>query len=125
MASSGAVDALGQALGKVLDLFTVFDLSFILSGAALLASGIYLWTGLGGTPPQMDTLGIVSGIISAYLLGLVAFAIGRPVRKAAVGPWYKPAVEKNRPSKTRRRFFKRARFDVRKRTARRGDAAAA
>jgi len=82
------VDLLGQLAGafaelfkKIAAVFDVFDLSFFLSGALLLAA-VSFWD---SSPPDWmapkTVLGIIMLVVSAYVAGLVSFAVGRFARR--------------------------------------------
>lgn len=68
---------------KMVDFFDVFDLSFFVSGAMVLAGMIFMLTELEvGLPPfegTMERFGAAA--LSCYLLGLMAFASGRYIRR--------------------------------------------
>lgn len=82
-------DLVQKILERLVDFFDIFDLSFFVSGAMVLAGSLYLlqfvsstWTGF--PVPEWGT-GFTFGavVLACYLLGMIAFATGRWLR----GTW--------------------------------------
>src|SRR5687768_7693453 len=71
-----ALKSIFEKLGQFLD---IFDLSFLVSGAATLSAVWYAWNAAGGTlaiAPQ-GAVAVIALILVVYGCGLLSFAIGR------------------------------------------------
>lgn len=80
----GALEnAAGKFAEKIADVLDVFDLSFFVSGSAAFGA-LLVWMSQQDNVPIPEDLSMdraLIGVIAAYILGLVSFAIGRAVRE--------------------------------------------
>jgi hypothetical protein len=77
---SAISSAAGKLAEKLVELLDVFDLSFFVSGAVGLAAVLQT---AGIAPRELGTMPtsvIAGGIVAAYFVGLLCFAIGRRLR---------------------------------------------
>lgn len=63
---------------KIGEFLNIFDLSFLVSGAACLSSFYFIYTTLN---EAVDSINMPIAIMAAYILGLLCFTIGRWARK--------------------------------------------
>ena len=90
VAGREAADALKALLARVADIFGVFDLSFVVSGAVCLAALAFAAGVFGGwdqlrraTPVEWKALHAGAAVLASYVLGIVCFAAGRKLRQDA------------------------------------------
>jgi hypothetical protein len=79
---SGLGEAASKIGEKIVDILDVFDLSFFISGAVVMAALLQLFGPLDEALDQLEGAGIFGMVLGSYVLGLVCFAVGRPVRMA-------------------------------------------
>ncbi len=80
-------EAFKAIFAKIGDFFDIFDLSFFISGAAVLGSLVWA-AGLAhvARPPLLSGgLGLLIIVVACYLIGLIFFAMGRYLRKGRKG----------------------------------------
>jgi hypothetical protein len=77
-----AGEGLKSILERVADFFDIFDLSFIVSGAATTAALLF-WGWRAGVQPPPLPRGWIAGlvlVVVCYIVGLICFAMGRWIR---------------------------------------------
>lgn len=77
---SGLGDAASKIGEKVVEILDIFDLSFFISGAVVMAALLQLFGPLDQALDQMEGAGVFGLVLGSYVLGLVCFAVGRPLR---------------------------------------------
>src|SRR5438477_2603680 len=85
-AGKDVTEALKSLIARIGDIFGVFDLSFFVAGAVCLGALVFgTYIGIGDrlfehvNLKDLSGLEIAAVIIACYVLGLVCFAIGRPI----------------------------------------------
>ncbi len=75
-------EALRGLLSRVGEFFDIFDLSFIISGAAALSALAAWWKGSGRLLPVPESgwLRVFAIVLACYVTGLFCFALGRWIR---------------------------------------------
>jgi hypothetical protein len=81
---SGLGDAASKIGEKIVDILDVFDLSFFISGAVVMAALLQLFGPLDKALDELEGAGIFGLVLGSYVLGLVCFAVGRPFRTWAM-----------------------------------------
>ncbi len=81
----------GTLFEKIGTIFDVFDFSFLLSGSVALTAALCTYSLAGGQLPGsmnegVPTTWVLAGLGSAYVLGFVVFALGRPMRDRFLPP---------------------------------------
>ncbi|MBS0195133.1 MAG: hypothetical protein JSR77_00080 [Planctomycetes bacterium] len=81
----------GAVFEKIGTVFDVFDFSFLLSGSVALTAALCTYSLAGGQLPGsmnegVPTTWVLAGLGSAYVLGFVVFALGRPMRDRFLPP---------------------------------------
>lgn len=79
---SGLGDAASKIGEKVVEILDIFDLSFFISGAVVMAALLQLFGPLEKALDELEGAGVFGLVLGSYVLGLVCFAVGRPVRTA-------------------------------------------
>lgn len=77
---SGLGEAASKIGEKIVDILDVFDLSFFISGAVVMAGLLQFFGLLTKTIDEVDGAGVFGLVLGSYVLGLVCFAVGRPLR---------------------------------------------
>lgn len=77
---SGLGDAASKIGEKVVEILDIFDLSFFISGAVVMAAILQLVGPLDKALDELEGAGVFGLVLGSYVLGLVCFAVGRPVR---------------------------------------------
>jgi hypothetical protein len=77
---SGLGDAASKIGEKVVEILDIFDLSFFISGAVVMAALLQFFGPLDKALDQLEGAGVFGLVLGSYVLGLVCFAVGRPVR---------------------------------------------
>lgn len=77
---SGLGDAASKIGEKIVDILDVFDLSFFISGAVVMAALLQLFGPIDKALDELEGAGIFGLVLGSYVLGLVCFAVGRPLR---------------------------------------------
>jgi hypothetical protein len=77
---SGLGDAASKIGEKVVEILDIFDLSFFISGAVVMAAILQLLGPLERALDELQGAGVFGLVLGSYVLGLVCFAVGRPVR---------------------------------------------
>lgn len=76
---SGLGDAASKIGEKVVEILDIFDLSFFISGAVVMTALLHLF-GVLFALDQLEGAGVFGLVLGSYVLGLVCFAVGRPLR---------------------------------------------
>jgi hypothetical protein len=79
---SGLGDAASKIGEKIVEILDIFDLSFFISGAVVMAALLQLFGPLDKALDQLQGAGVFALVLGSYVLGLVCFAVGRPLRTA-------------------------------------------
>lgn len=76
-------------ISKISTLFEVIDLSFFVSGGTCMLAFVYMrHVYVGALPDLSGALTFCVAILGSYVMGLLCFAIGRWLRRTALGrPW--------------------------------------
>lgn len=77
---SGLGDAASKIGEKIVEILDIFDLSFFISGAVVMAALLQLFGPLDVALDQLEGAGVFGLVLGSYVLGLVCFAVGRPLR---------------------------------------------
>lgn len=77
---SGLGDAASKIGEKVVEILDIFDLSFFISGAVVMAALLQFFGPLTDALDKLEGAGVFGLVLGSYVLGLVCFAVGRPVR---------------------------------------------
>jgi hypothetical protein len=77
---SGLGDAASKIGEKVVEILDIFDLSFFISGAVVMAALLQFFGPITEALDQLQGAGVFGLVLGSYVLGLVCFAVGRPVR---------------------------------------------
>lgn len=86
-------DAASRIGEKIVDILDVFDLSFFISGSVAMAALLQFFGPLGDTLDTIDGVKVFGLVLGSYVLGLVCFAVGRPLRQHYQRWRTKPAKE--------------------------------
>ncbi len=90
------MSSLGEAASKIgekiVDILDVFDLSFFISGAVVMAALLQFFGPIDEALDEIDGAGVFGMVLGSYVLGLVCFAVGRPLRTLVSG-WRKVAPD--------------------------------
>ncbi len=85
---SGLSSAGARIGDKIVDILFIFDLSFFISGAVGVAAFLQFRSPKAGVLEVVDgasAAGMFALVLGSYALGLICFAIGRPLRKLLEG----------------------------------------
>lgn len=91
------MSSLGEAASKIgekiVDILDVFDLSFFISGAVVMAALLQFFGPIDEALDEIDGAGVFGMVLGSYVLGLVCFAVGRPLRMGFTKRWRRVATE--------------------------------
>lgn len=94
---------------KVVEILDVFDLSFFISGAvATAALLVYFEPKVEGLVAKHTGISVFGLVVGSYVLGLVCFAVGRPLRSRAQGWWDRVRNKGDVPITSQDALFRRA-----------------
>jgi hypothetical protein len=77
---SGLGDAASKIGEKVVEILDIFDLSFFISGAVVMGALLQFFGPLTEALDKLEGAGVFGLVLGSYVLGLVCFAVGRPLR---------------------------------------------
>jgi len=77
---SGLGDAASKIGEKVVEILDIFDLSFFISGAVVMGALLQFFGPLTEALDELQGAGVFGLVLGSYVLGLVCFAVGRPLR---------------------------------------------
>ncbi len=90
---SGLGDAASKIGEKVVEILDIFDLSFFISGAVVMAALLQFFGPITEALDKLEGAGVFGLVLGSYVLGLVCFAVGRPLRT-----WLTPRRFQNDPA---------------------------